>query len=157
MRVRDVMTRNPVCCTADTPIYEAACLMQQHDCGAIPVVGDLIRKLPVGIVTDRDIVTRTIAAGRNPMTMTVRDCMTSPAVTVVDDTRVHDCVELLELSQIRRVIVVDDGGSCCGIVSQADIALHASKREAGDLVREVSKPNAPAFVAESPGVVNALR
>jgi CBS domain-containing protein len=147
MRVRDVMTRNPVCCTADTALYEVARLMAHHDCGAIPVVGDLATRMPVGIVTDRDIVTRTIAAGRDPLTLTVRDCMTSPAVTIVEDTKVHDCVELQELSQIRRVIVVDSAGACCGIVSQADIALHASKRETGDLVREVSKPVTPAFVS----------
>lgn len=72
------------------------------------------------------------------------ECMTSPAITIVEDTRVHDCVQLLEPSQIRRVIVVDDGGACCGIVSQADIARHTSKRETGDLVREISKPSAPA-------------
>ena len=83
----------------------------------------------------------------DPMELTVRACMTSPAVTIVEGTRVHDCVELLELSQIRRVLVVDDGGACIGIVAQADIARHASKRETGDLVREVSKPNVPAFVS----------
>jgi CBS domain-containing protein len=140
------MTRNPVCCTADTPIADAARLMSEHDCGAIPVVGDLATRLPIGIITDRDIVVRAIAQGRDPMDLAVRDCMTAPPATVVEDTSVHDCVELLELGQIRRVIVVDDRGACSGIVAQADIARNASKRETGDLVREVSKPSAPAFV-----------
>jgi CBS domain-containing protein len=145
MRVRDLMTRDPVCCTPDMTIDTVARMMSSLDCGAIPVVGDLVSRLPIGMVTDRDIVTRVIAMGRDARGLTVRECMTSPAVTVVDSTRVHDCVELLELTQIRRVIVVDHTGGCCGIVSQADIALHASKRETGDLVREVSKPNAPAL------------
>lgn len=119
--------------------------MAEQDCGALPVVGDLVGRVPLGIVTDRDIVTRTIAKGRDPMMLLVRDCMTSPALTIVEDARLHECVEMLELSQIRRVIVVDKYGSCSGVVAQADIALHASKRETGDLVREMSKPSAPAL------------
>lgn len=145
MRVRNVMTKDPVCCTPDMSIDTVARMMSSVNCGAIPVVGDLVRRLPIGMVTDRDIVTRVIAMGRDPRGMSVRECMTSPAITIVADTRVHDCVQLLELSQIRRVIVVDDAGACCGIVAQADIARHTSKRETGDLVRELSKPNAPAL------------
>jgi CBS domain-containing protein len=145
MRVRDLMTKHPVCCTPGTSIEDAARLMSQCDCGAIPVVGDLMTRFPIGIITDRDIVMRTIAVGRDPMGLMVRDCMTTPAVTITDDARAHECVQLLELSQIRRVIVVDSSGSCCGIVAQADIARHASKRETGDLVREVSRPSVPVF------------
>jgi len=139
------MTKDPVCCTGDTPLAEVARLMVQHDCGAIPVVGDVLTKLPIGIITDRDIVTRSLAAGRDPLGLTARDCMTSPPVTIPENARFQECVELLELGQIRRVIVVDNAGVCSGIVAQADIARHASKREAGDLLREVSKPSAPAF------------
>lgn len=146
MRIRDVMTKDPVCCTGDTPLAEVARMMVQHDCGSIPVVGDLFTRLPIGIITDRDIVTRSMAAGRDPMGLTARDCMTSPPVTIPEDARLHECVELLELGQIRRAIVVDASGVCSGIVAQADIARHASRREAGDLLREMSKPSAPAFV-----------
>ena len=145
MRVRDVMTRLPLCCTPDTAITDAAYLMAERDCGAIPVVGDLIHRKPIGIVTDRDIVTRTMAKGLDPMRLTVRDCMTAPAVTIGEHARMSECVELLELTQIRRVIVVDASGACSGVVAQADIARHASKRKTGDLVREVSRPAAPAL------------
>ena len=145
MRVRDVMTRDPVCCTPDTSLAAAARLMVDCDCGALPVVGDLSGRMPLGVITDRDIVTRVIAQGRDPAMLTVRDCMTAPAITILADTKLHECVEMLELCQIRRVIVVDDTGACVGMVAQADIALHASKRETGDLVRAVSKPAQPAF------------
>lgn len=147
MRVRDVMTRDPVCCTGDTPIQTVAAMMIEHDCGAIPVVGDLLTLMPVGIITDRDIVARGIAQGHDPMTMTARDCMTAPAITITEGARLHDCVQLLEVGQIRRVIVVDRAGRCCGIVAQADIARSASKRETGDLVRQVSQPTVPAFAS----------
>jgi CBS domain-containing protein len=141
------MTRNPVCCTPDTSVADAARMMAERDCGALPVVDDPIRRKPIGIVTDRDIVMRTVAQGFDPQQRTVRDCMTAPAITIAEDARIHECVQLLELSQIRRAIVVDRAGACCGIIAQADVALHASKRETGDLVREVSRPTMPAFAA----------
>jgi CBS domain-containing protein len=141
MRVRELMTRDPVCCTPEMRVDTVARMMTTLDCGAIPVVGDLVRCMPIGIVTDRDIVTRVIAMGRDPRDLTIRDCMSSPAITVGEETVVRECVELLEASQIRRVLVVDAQGTCSGIVSQADIARSSTKRETGDLVREVSKPN----------------
>lgn len=147
MRVHDVMTKKPACCTPDAMLEEVARMMVERDCGAIPIVGDLTTFMPLGIITDRDIVTRTIAKGRDPMGMTVRDCMTTPAVTIVEQARIHECVQLLELCQIRRVIVIDSSGACVGIVAQADIARHASKRETGDLVQQVSKPSVPVFVS----------
>jgi CBS domain-containing protein len=141
MRVRELMTREPVCCTPDMRVDTVARMMSTLDCGAIPVVGDLVRCMPLGIVTDRDIVTRVIAMGRDPREVAVRDCMTAPAITVAEDSMVHECLELLESSQIRRVLVLDERGTCSGIVSQADIARNATKRETGDLVREVSRRN----------------
>jgi CBS domain-containing protein len=147
MRVRDVMTRDPLCCTPEMSIEDIARMMVERDCGSIPVVGDLLDRMPIGIITDRDIVTRAVAVGRDPTSLMVRDCMTSPAVTIVEDARLHDCVELLELSLLRRVIVVDAAGRCTGIIAQADIAQHASKRETGDLVEQVSRPITPAFVS----------
>lgn len=145
MQLQDVMTKDPVCCTPDTTIAAAARMMFERDCGAIPVVADLTSRTPVGIVTDRDIVTRTLAQGIDPRGLSVRECMTAPAVTIPDDANLDDCVELLQLGQLRRVIVIDRAGACVGIIAQADIARCASKRETGDLVREVSKRTEPAF------------
>lgn len=147
MQMRDVMTKDPACCTPDTTIAAAARMMLERDCGAIPVVADLVSRTPVGIVTDRDIVTRVVAHGIDPLGLPVRECMTAPAVTIREDAGLDDCVELLQLGQLRRVIVVDGAGSCIGIIAQADIARCASKRETGDLVREVSKPTEPAFTS----------
>jgi CBS domain-containing protein len=128
-------------------IAQVAHMMVERDCGALPVVSDLALRRAVGIVTDRDIVTRTIAQGRDPMIATVRECMTSPVLTIREDARLSDCVDLLETSQVRRAVVVDEDDSVCGIIAQADIALHASKRATGDMVRQVSKRHTPAFVS----------
>lgn len=142
MRVDEVMTKNPSCCSPDTPLLDVARMMVECDCGEIPVLDSRQSGRPVGVITDRDIVCRTVAQGRNPLDLTANDCMTSRVVTVTSDKSVDECCELMERHQIRRIPVVDAQGICCGIVSQADIARRVSERAAGEVVRDVSKPSA---------------
>ena len=139
MQVKDIMTREPSCCTPDTNLQEVARLMVECDCGEIPVVENRQSMKPVGVVTDRDICCRTVAEGKNPLEMTARDCMSSPCVTVTKEMGVEDCCRVMEENQIRRVPVVDERGACCGIVAQADIAQRASERETAEVVKEVSR------------------
>ena len=119
MQVQEIMTKNPTCCTPDTKLIDVARMMCDCDCGEIPVVE---RNMPIGVITDRDIVCRTLAQGLNPMQMTARDCMTQPAVAVALEATLEDCCATLEQHQIRRVPIVDARGEIRGIVSQADIA-----------------------------------
>ena len=115
-------------------------MMVDYDCGEIPVVEDLKSKLPVGVITDRDIVSRTLARGLNPLDLTVADNMSRPCVTVTPEMSLEECCRVLEDNQIRRVPVVDAAGSCCGIVALADIALNAKEPIAGEVVKDVSVP-----------------
>ncbi len=147
MEVKDIMTPDPACCTPDTTLQRVAELMVENDCGEIPVVENAASMKPVGVITDRDIVCRTVAKGQNPLTMTVSECMTTPCVTVTPDTSLDECCRVLEENQIRRVPVVDAGGVCCGIVALADIAKHAKKRDTADVVKEVSEPSSSASAA----------
>ena len=140
MQVKEVMTADPVCCTPGTPIPAVAQMMVDNDCGEIPVVEDKASKLPVGVITDRDIVCRVVAKGINPLETIAADCMTKPCVTVTPEMSIEECCKILEENQIRRVPVVDAGGSCCGIVALADIALQTKKNVAGEVVKEVSEP-----------------
>lgn len=78
MLVREIMTVNPACCAESSTLDEVARHMLDHDCGGIPVVDR--DDHPVGIVTDRDIVTRIVAKRLSPFEQTARDCMTSPVV-----------------------------------------------------------------------------
>jgi CBS domain-containing protein len=144
MQVKEIMTPDPVCCTPDTMLQRVAEMMVEHDCGEIPVVENKANMLPVGVITDRDITCRTVARGLNPLIMTVADCMTTPPVTVMPDMTLEECCRVMEENQIRRVVVVDASGACVGIVAQADIARHASKHDAGEVVREVSEPSSSA-------------
>lgn len=134
---KDLMTADPQCCTAETPLNEVAKLMVECDCGEIPVV-DSDKKL-VGVVTDRDIVCRVVAKGQNPAAMTAQDAMTQPVISVTEDASLEDVLAKMEEHQIRRLPVVDAGGACCGIVSQADVALAGKDSEVGEMVREVSR------------------
>src|SRR5918999_6398059 len=147
MEVKDIMTPDPACCTPDTTLRRVAEMMVENDCGEIPVVENAASMKPVGVITDRDITCRTVAKGLNPLTMTVSECMTTPCVTVMPDMSLDECCRVLEENQIRRVPVVDAGGACCGIVALADIAKHAPKRDAAEVVKEVSEPNSSASAA----------
>ena len=147
MQVKQIMTADPACCIAEMALQEVAQMMIDHDCGEIPVVESKESKLPIGVITDRDIVCRTLARGLNPLDLTVADCMSKPCVTVTPDMSLEQCSRIMEENQIRRVPVVDASGRCCGIVSLADIALHAKKTVAGEVAREVSQPTAAASAA----------
>ncbi len=76
MKVKDIMSDNPACCTADSSLQEVAKMMLDHDCGAIPVVEDNTHKRPIGVITDRDITIRTVAVGDNPLHMSAKSVMT---------------------------------------------------------------------------------
>lgn len=140
MTARDLMTSNPACCTLDTPLQDVARLMEQCDCGEIPVVERDDLKRPVGVLTDRDIVCRAIAKGRNPASLSAGDVMSSPAVTARHSDQLDAIRQMMETHQIRRIPIVDDRGQICGIVSLADIARHDTERQAGQVVKEVSAP-----------------
>ena len=148
MQVKDVMTADPACCVSETALQEVAQMMVDHDCGEIPVVENKETKLPIGVITDRDIVCRTVARGLNPLDLTVADCMTSPCLAVTPEMSLGECIWLMEDNKIRRVPVVDADGRCCGIVALADIALRGKTGVTTEVVKEVSKPTA---AASAPG------
>lgn len=139
MNVGEIMTKDPACCTPDTGLQEVAQLMVENDCGCIPVVDAEDSKMPIGMITDRDITCRVVANGQNPLDLTAQDAMTSTVVSVTPDTTIEECCNLMEESQIRRVAVVDENGACCGIIAQADIATNASDSKTAEVVQEVSK------------------
>ena len=127
---RDIMTPNPVCCSPSTTLDEVAKMMLRHDCGEIPIVD--ANDCVIGVITDRDIVCRAVAQGKNPIGYTVESCMSSPVVTVQEDDSLDDIVSTMERHQIRRVPVLSDGGKCAGIIAQADVARVGPKREVAD-------------------------
>ena len=131
------MTVNPACCTPETPLEDVAKLMVQHDCGEIPVIDPA--EQVIGVVTDRDIVCRVVAQGKNPLAYTAEICMSDPVVTVPDAASLAEVLSTMEKHQIRRVPVVDDKGRCAGMISQSDVAWTGGEHQVAELVREISR------------------
>jgi CBS domain-containing protein len=142
MKVSNLMTPSPATCHRHSKLQDVARMMVQCDCGAIPVVEEGTHQ-PVGIITDRDITIRAVAEGRDPQSMTVGDCMSSPVETISSEAGLDECLDKMESSQIRRMIVVDSDNKTVGIVAQADIAMYAPQEETAELLHDVSTP-APA-------------
>lgn len=139
MRVQDIMTPDPARCTRYAALTDVARMMRDRDCGAIPVVEDNSRKL-IGIISDRDIVVRTLGQGRNPFHLMASDCMTMVAATVRPEDSIEECAKRMQEHKVRRIVVVDAQGNCCGIVAQADLARFVPKQTTGQVVRELSQP-----------------
>ena len=141
--VEEAMERNPAFCVEDTDLETVAVLMVFDRCGSIPVVESESTMRLLGIVTDRDIVCRVVAQGRNPLKATARDCMTAPAGSVTLGDSLDDACRLMREMQVRRVPVVDDDGRLCGIVALADVALHMPPVVTGALVQDISARDQP--------------
>jgi CBS domain-containing protein len=134
------MTYNPACCTPDTTLNEVARMMEQNDCGCIPIVSDMSGMKPVGTITDRDIAIRAVAAGQNPATMKASDIMTASVASVRPEQSLEEVFDVMEDREIRRVLVVDEQGRCCGIVAQADVVQStANPTRTNQVIREISE------------------
>lgn len=137
-KVRDVMTSNPKTVTEKESLQAVAKTMLDEDCGALPVV-DQNRKV-IGIVTDRDIVIRVVAQGKNPSQSTVSDAMTKSAFSVREDDTMDRVYALMSEKQVRRVPVVNQKEEIVGIIAQADLATDvAQSRKLAKTVGEISE------------------
>lgn len=135
MRCREIMTSNVKTATRDMTLQQVSVLMRDGDMGSIPVVED--GKL-VGIVTDRDIVVRSVAEGKSASTP-VGETMTSKVFSVGPDNFVFEAIRLMCDKQIRRVPVVGESGELAGIIAMADVALEIEdEREIAETLEEIS-------------------
>jgi CBS domain-containing protein len=134
-QIKDVMTGRPRTCEARTTVLEAARLMKEEDFGSIPVVQD---GRPVGLLTDRDIVLRVVAEGRDPTMTTVGDVASGELVTVESEQPLDEALKLMAHHRVRRLPVVEKN-KLVGIVAQADVARAADERETGEVVEEISQ------------------
>mgnify|MGYP003576136867 CR=1 FL=1 len=138
MTCSDVMTKNPKTCAPTDNVQQAAQAMKSEDVGPIPIVGDN-GKLE-GIITDRDIVLKVVAEGRDPKTTKLTEVMTTDLVTCPPDGDIEETLDLMEDNQVRRIPVVDASGRLVGIISQADIATRLDDSEkTAELVEDISK------------------
>jgi CBS domain-containing protein len=143
LKVSDIMTPDPETVLPDQPMSRAAALMAEADVGAIPVIRDLESRQLVGIVTDRDIAVRHVAA-HHDWDCSVEEHMTAENLMTIEpwDDAFH-AIRLMKDAQVRRIPVTDPDGRLLGIVSLADIARHLGAEAPGtveDLLVRVSEP-----------------
>ena len=135
--ISDVMSSNPCAIDADKPVAYAAKMMKDEDVGLAPIVeGDRL----VGTLTDRDIVTRVVAEGRDPQSVPVREVASTSLVTVDPQQDLDEALGLMARHQVRRLPVVEEDGRLVGVLAQADVAREAKDTQTGELVEEISKP-----------------
>jgi CBS domain-containing protein len=134
--VRDAMTSNPCTIDADKPVAYAAKMMKQENVGIAPIVeGERL----IGTLTDRDIVVRVVAEGRDPQSVTAREASSSAPVTVDPQQDLDEALRLMATHQIRRLPVVEEDGRVVGVLAQADVADEAKAKKTGELVEEISR------------------
>ena len=134
-RIQDIMTANPqTLAPGDTLLAGAAC-MAKHNIGSLPVCE---HGKPVGIVTDRDITVRAVAQGQTADTP-VSAVMTKQLHTCQASSTVDEVLAAMGDAQVRRLLVVDDGGQLVGIVALGDLATRQNK-DVDEALREISRP-----------------
>jgi CBS domain-containing protein len=134
---REIMTPDAEWVSADEPIADLARRMANGDLGGLPVCdasGHLL-----GMVTDRDVVVKVVAQGRDPSSVTAGELVDRPeAITIGADDPVEEAIRTMKDHAVRRLPVVD-GNRLVGIVSQADIARAMPDAKVGDLVGAISE------------------
>ena len=145
MLTRDAMTISPAVLTTDDSIQRAADLMRDWDTGIIPVVTNLAEMELIGVITDRDIVVRCVAAHHLGGCDVISHMTSHKLVTVYPETPLDACVLRMQQEQVRRLPVVDVEGRLVGMVSVADVARRLAAiepRTVATLVEQISQPAA---------------
>jgi CBS domain-containing protein len=144
--VRDLMSEYVEVIRPRATVQEAAVRMRAFDLGLLPVCesGDLM-----GVITDRDIALRVTAAGRSPGGTVVEDVMTREVVFCWEDQKVGEAARIMQMHQLRRLIVVDGAGRLKGILSVADLAKSGQEPLAVRVLAAVLAPLAQAAGVES--------
>ncbi|HXG61734.1 MAG TPA: CBS domain-containing protein [Planctomycetota bacterium] len=139
MKVKDACTPSAKTCSPEANLAHAAVLMWENDCGLVPVVDGEGR--PVGVITDRDIAIAVGTRGRPASEITVQEAMSRNPRTVRPEDEVRSALEVMETTQIRRLLVVDGRGVLVGVLSLSDIVRRLDGRggPAGEEVLEALK------------------
>ena len=132
---RDIMTQDAECVQESQSILDAAKELADRDVGAMPICGDDDRLK--GIITDRDIVVKVLAQGKDPSSTKVSELAEGKPVTIGADDSIEEALRTMSEHKVRRLPVID-GHELIGIISQADIARNLDDEKTGDLVEAIS-------------------
>jgi CBS domain-containing protein len=134
---RDVMTSNPACVSETDNVSAAARIMKDSDTGVVPVVNG---KKVIGLITDRDIVVRGLAEGKDLANCKVTDVMTRNVRSVREETPVNEVLDVMSRGEIRRVPVLNGNDELVGIVSIGDISKETNQdNKVGKAIENISQ------------------
>lgn len=134
--IRELMTQGPRTATPDDDVATVARWMRDEDAGALPVVeGERL----VGMLTDRDVVVRVVAEGRDPASTRVGEVASRRLVTIDPQQGADEALRLMAQHQVRRLPVVEEDGKLVGVVAQADMAREADPTSVGEAVDRISR------------------
>jgi CBS domain-containing protein len=147
VKIREVMSRDPVCCVLTDSAQAVARILCDRNIGSVPVVADQQTKKLVGMITDRDLCCSVIAQGLDPKTTAIEKFITLAPVSCRDGENVESCERLMQQHQVRRIPVVDAEDRVIGIISQADLALNDKPERVSKTVAEISKTSPSSITA----------
>jgi CBS domain-containing protein len=142
MKVRAIMTKNPVCCWPSSSTLSAALLMQETDTGIVPVIQDPFTPRLIGVVTDRDLCLYVVASGRDPSSSWVEGCMTRDPVCCAEKDDVSLALDLMKTHQVRRLPVVNERHEVVGMLSLGDLVRKAGIEASvvGTVLQSICQP-----------------
>lgn len=147
MKVKEVMSPNPSCCTPSETAQNVAKIMCDLNVGSIPVVVDHQSRALVGMITDRDLCCRVLAHGLDAKSTRIQEFVSYNPATCRDGENVEHCERLMQEHQVRRIPVVDRDNRVIGIISQGDLALKDKPERVHKTVAEISKTTQATLVA----------
>ncbi|EKE03288.1 MAG: CBS protein [uncultured bacterium] len=139
MKCRDVMTKYIKMCRPECTAKDAVQIMQELNCGAVPVINE--NNEIQGMVTDRDIALYTILNNKDPETTQVKEFMSKPVVTCHPDDDIDIAIKKMKENKVRRLPIVDENNKVVGIISLGDIAvLSGEEHEVYEALENISEP-----------------
>lgn len=121
MKVGKIMNKAVIWCGASDTAHAAATLMKEHGVGTLPVLADPDSRKVIGVVTDRDLCVKVVAAGLDPRFTEIRECMNQDVMTCHEETEAERALEYMRRGRIRRLPVVNRAGALIGIISLDDL------------------------------------
>jgi CBS domain-containing protein len=134
--VRDAMHEGCECIGENQTLIDAARMMEQLDVGALPICGNDDRLQ--GMLTDRDIVVKALAHGKDPSATMVGSLAQGKPLTIMVDASIDEALDLMREHAVKRLPVLDANKRLCGMISEGDIATAVSAQKAGQLVGAIS-------------------
>lgn len=126
-KVKELMIKNVFVISSEETVLDSAKQMDKYNVGLLVVVEDMVTRRPMGVISDRDLITKVIVKGLSPSKTYVKDVMSSSLITITPKEDLQVAMEKMKQNKIKRLPVVDEDGSLAGIISFSDVVKQLSE------------------------------